>query len=252
MSRVLVVGDSHVVALAEGAACGITYPEGIESVEFAKLFPSPATLEPFFEERAGRIRLLDTEGAETLRGLTGSGDFSAEDRGIVFCLSLGFTTTVLMSLPTWCSHRPWAMAASGPSQLISSAVARAIALEHNRHAVEFYRAMARLGLTCIAISSPPPLIGGDWFRDTADEEVLVEVDRLAREVVQDELFALGVPVVGPPPESYVGNAGAGLRDPAFKGAGNKGFVHANAAYGRLMLKRVLTAAAAAGARQTSL
>ncbi len=239
MTRTLIIGDSHVVALAQGYASSTRPADAQNGIQFGKLFPSPACLEPFFEASGGRVELLDQEARGVLGDLTGRPCFSAADRDLKFCISLGFTTTVLMSLDTWITHAPWRFNGGGQVQLMSDAVFRALTLHHFRHVLAFYQALRSLDLQCLAVAAPPPLIGGEWFSKGVDEQVLLLVDVMARQVVAAELRKLGVPCVSPPPESYVGQGPSGLRRPQFKGDGAKGFVHANAEYGRLMMDRVL-------------
>jgi hypothetical protein len=242
--KLFILGDSHTVALGLGLQrlIGTDALDASDDVRALKVLSSPLLLDPFFELRDGGVRFLDEAAGAALAELTGRDSLSAGDADAVFAFSLGFTAQLLLAQPDWRSFAPWSAGRADGRQLLSSGVVRAIALKHFRHVVDFYRSVRALGLRCLAVASPPLIPGDRWFPPEVDPELLLEIDLLMRSAMIDALARLGVPTVLPPARVHEGGDRRRWRDPrygSFKGAHDG---HADAEFGRLMVRRILQAA----------
>lgn len=239
--KLAIVGDSHVVALGEGLRAMRAAGEvSAENVLVSKLYSGPTSLKPFFTFEDRTICFTDRVLGLRLAQVTGRDTLSEADRGTVFAVSMGLMTTIFTRLSDWDRFVPWQFADSEKSA-VSTGTIEAIARDHNRYAVEFYRALLSLGLSCIAIAAPPPRID-EAARARMAPQLLVEIDAIARRVVAHELGALGVSIVRPSPAVYAEGENSGLLRPELARYQGDDTHHANQQYGRLMLPRVLDAA----------
>ena len=248
MSELIIIGDSHTIALGQGhqavRAAGLPTPE----VKAAKLFSCPVSLEPFHLANETQVRLTHDGAAKELTRLIGRDHFLASDRERIFALSLGFTNQVLLSKDDWNSFAHWSDAEARGKMRLSDGVIREIVVDHFKHVLRFTADMRALGLRCVAIASPPLLPEDHWVAKDMSPVSCLAVDALARKVMTEEFLKIGVPSVAPPPQSYRDASGAGYRDPIYKGPGVSGG-HGTEAYGRLMFERVLDATTALAGAQ---
>ena len=242
--KIAVLGDSHTVALRLGLAELQADPAVDLAVEIhaRRVLPSPDLIKPFFAELNGEVSFLDPAASEATRKVIGSPGFGPDHGDWIFAFSLGFMTTFLLNLDDWLEFAPWC-SARRDRQLISDGVLRAIARRHNRYVLDFYRAIRGLGLRCVAIQAPPPMEGDRWFNHGADEPTILHLDAVFREAIEDELRALGVPTVPIPVAAFDDR---GFRRSEFWSHKVKrdDRVHANAAFGRLMIPEIVKSAMA--------
>jgi hypothetical protein len=244
MRRLIVLGDSHVVALAQGYEA--LEPRGVGfdgEVLFLKLFDGPDNLFPFFRADDDRIGFLDERVAAEVSAALGHPELRADDPHTVYALSMGVMTTLMVRLPDWKHAAPAAAAAFLEKkrlkrQLVSEAVVQAIALDQQKHVLAFVEAAGALGLKCLIVAAPPLRADERATGRNRDIRVLLEVDRISRAVLTDAFTRLGAPVVQPPYEALLD----GLLRPDLRRIAPRDTHHGNGAYGALMLPRVIEAA----------
>ncbi len=243
--RLVILGDSHVTALGEGLVelkreGRISLPG---EVHVLKVFNGPDTLERFFEATEGGVGFTDPRVGDALQGAISARVLVARESDDVYALSMGLMTTLFVRLLDWRRYVPAAFAPpTGKAMVVSEAVVRAIALSHNQHVLDFFAAVKLAGLRVVAISAPPLRLDAPVIADGGRPEVIQTLDRLARAAVANELARLEVPVVDPPDEAYGDGPGGAFLRPEFHRVAVKDHHHGNAAYGRLMVAKVLAQA----------
>jgi hypothetical protein len=237
--RLLVVGDSHVVALSDAFDAD---PEGYRrqfggEVAPARLLTFPVLLEPFFRQEGDGLHLTNRRAGTLLLACSGQAAFRPLF-GTVYALSMAFTTTILMRLSFWRQFLPWAHCTEA-AQPISDAVLRNIAEAHFRHILDFAAAARELGIALLMVEAPPLRRGELAMHSHFPEAAFLAVDRVARDLIRQRLAALGIPVVAVP-EAVRDPAGFLL--PEFCRFAPRDHHHGNAAFGACMLSAVIAAA----------
>jgi hypothetical protein len=241
--KICIVGDSHCRALALALAAPRDEGAWSEDVEITagRILASPKTLLPFFEVAPdGGVGFLSPDAVEAFEAVTGKSRIAAGDETI-YAFSLGYTTTVRLGSSEWADYAPWFE--SDGRQRLSDGVLRDIFLADQVETLGFYRAVRALGLRCLAVESPPPLVGDRWFSPHLSPAAILHIDALGRAAIDAALAAIGVPVVRNPPGTRLAD---GFRDPQYPSykAKRGDRVHADASFGRLMIPRIVTAARA--------
>ena len=257
--RLVVLGDSHVAALAQGhQKLGGKPPSAFaDGITFLKLFDGPDSIRPFFRAHEDHIAFIDEKAAALVREGLGRPTLAGPDPDTVFAFCLGVMTTLIVRLPDWrrphppadpdsfLPHAPAGAAAYTRDKgrlrrLVSEGVVRAITLHHHRHALAFAAEARRLGLKHLIVSSPP--LRHDeraMVKFEASPLVIAEVDRIARAAMVEAFTQNGTPVALPPDEVYQdGDRSRFLRADLRRIAGNDSH-HGSPLFGALMLKQVL-------------
>ena len=242
--KLVILGDSHTVTLGLGLQLLIEDAalDAADDVRAMKVLSSPLVLDPFFDASGGEVRFLDEDARAALCDLIGHDRFTTGDADTVFAFSLGFAVQILLTWPDWRKFTSWIDDDAG-RQLVSNSVIRAMALDHFRHVLEFYREVRALGLPCLAVSAPPLMQGDRWFPADVRPEVLLHFDLMMRSAVSGALARIGVPTVDTPESVHFNADRQSWRRREFGSyKGEADSVHANAEFGRLMVSRIIAAA----------
>lgn len=242
-----VLGDSHTVALGQGYRPEMAAEAGLAKITIAKLFSSPKTEKQFFTVDADGIGFLD-EADAALQDATGATRLSrAPDAAFAFMV--GFTTTKLIRRDTWRTHAPWRLSHVPTDHYLSDAALDQIVRDYNRHVIDFYAAVAALGLKAAAIIAPPPRPDDLAISEVGiAPDIVLAVDAAARRCVAGELQKLSIPMIAPPDEVYDGAPGASFLKLKYGKPQGRDLHHANKDYGRLMIGHVIAQSAALFAR----
>lgn len=235
-----VMGDSHVAALAVGWRDLATHAVKTDlSLSIGYLGSGVYLSSPFFFLGNDEIRWTCEEYAKGFLNLAGRERMTREP-GIIYGLCLGFHTGEIVRLPSWRDFRPWRT--SAPTLVpVSDAIVREAVKEYSRYVIEFYDVMLQLEIPFFVIQAPP-FRKQHWCiaLEGTRPDVAIEIDRLFRETMANELAARGIVNV-PPPRITMDEQGFLL--PEYEIGGDDPH-HANGEYGKLMILQVLKAAAA--------
>lgn len=234
--KLLLTGDSHVVALGRALADG---PATAAPVAACKLFSFPKTLESFFQVVDGQVRLTDAEAVKALRAATGMSHFADRDSKMSYGLSMAYTTSIILWSEQWRTHRPW-RTCGAHHQPVSNGAIEQITLHHYRHVFAFFEALIEHRVDFFAIEAPPVRRDDKAIGKTISADAILELDRLVRGFVGVRLRALGVHTIAAPAEAIdPGSNGHGFLKPAFEERTPGDHHHANRAYGELQLAEIL-------------
>ncbi len=231
MPRLIVLGDSHVVALAEG----------FDEVIFLKLFDGPDNLVPFFRAQEDRIEFLDERvTAQVMAALGRPGVFGGE-ADTVHAFSMGVMTSLLVRLPDWKLAIPASAVdlfetKAMKRQLVSEQVIKAIALDQQQQVIAFAAAARAIGLRSLIVAAPPVRDDERAIGRGRHPGVVLELDRISRKGLVETFEQQGTPVVLPP-ETCQDGTGFLRRD--LCRIAPRDTHHGNAAYGAIMIKPVI-------------
>ncbi len=243
MPRLIVLGDSHVVALAEGyEALAGEATEGFGEVLFLKLFDGPENMVPFFQAREDRIEFLDGRVTGEVMAALGRPALLGGEADTVYAFSMGVMTTLLVRLPDWKFAAPSGAAAFIENKrirrrLMSEQVVKAIAVDQQQQVIAFAAAARAIGLRSLIIAAPPVRDDERAMERGRHPAVVLEVDRLSRDILIETFEQQGTPVVLPPPEACQEGTRFLRRD--LCRIAPRDTHHGNSAYGAMMIKRVI-------------
>lgn len=241
--KIALFGDSHIVALGNALA-DLPAPErqfNGTQVKVSKSFSFPDALRPFFQVKDESIAFVSGTTREEMRRTFGSAAIDGSFRDTVLAISMPFTTIRVVRHKTWRTQAPISLGANPRLHGVSSAVLYEATVSHYRHILSFFKALKDAGHTVIAVSGPPPRLD-DPRVARYKPDIVLAADSAVRGIMVSELEKIGVPVVLPPEESYVGpNRTGGLREEYYN---RRDRHHANVQYGKLMLLKVIAEASA--------
>lgn len=239
MKQVLILGDSHVVALGHALERnpGSQDLPALGRASVRKLFSFPTTLRAFHRRRDNDVMLTDAGAARELAEVIGAQSISGDD-GRIFVFSIPYTTTILLRNPVWRRFSPWAVC-ERPRQPLSVAVIEQIVLYHFRYSIQFLTDLSEAGVRCFALHAPPPRRDDPKFGRSIEARVGAVLHATAVQVVQRALQARGVESI----DLMSGLAASilsndGFLPPEFHAADANDFHHANARFGQEMLSAI--------------
>jgi hypothetical protein len=239
-----IIGNSHAAALRDGLV--LLEPEEQRSFE---VLGSRGSFEKtvFFKPCSGGVAIVDVDLARRVKKLTGDTVIKpGTEWG--FCFGHpGF----LLNTRSWEKYRTsdCAVLAEDMKQPVSRGLLQAFVESIFLHVLDFFDCAMRSNISFTVILPPPPIRHGPAISNfSVPLEQVVSIDRMGRQVLTEKGGALGAPVVQAPPESFDADGFLNAQFCAGKRPdGRNDPHHANAAYGKLMLRRI--AAVHAGPRQ---
>jgi len=237
--RLRIIGNSHVRALsAARQQLGDELRTRFDDVEV--LFVAPARFErvPFSHVEGARVRL---RLRELTAGIEGPADLTSLGADDVWGVCMGLHNVTLVREPFWDTHEP-ARLASTEAAPVSAALMREIILATQRHVFDFLTNLKRAGIPGFVVASPP-LHRDHPAVSLRRPEVMLEVDRLAREEMRRFADEHDIGFVDHPPETVADDGF--LREEWYapdRPNGRPDTSHGNAAYGALMLRRAVALA----------
>jgi len=229
VTEVFLAGNSHIVALRTAAhrRGGFkTFPLGHGRYETTS-----------FSRRAGEgVRLTAPDYQANLHRFTGLDSITAE-RGRWGFLLINHTARIYQH-PCWRRFEPAALAHDDSSP-VSDAVVHAMVVEDHAGVRAFFEQLRGSGVDFFAISGPPPRRDHYAIDEGTRPEVVLHLDRFARQVWRSWLAAEGIDVIDPPTES-IDDEGFLLPELAREhlGNGERDPHHANEQYGDLMISKI--------------
>ncbi|RZJ97546.1 MAG: hypothetical protein EON88_02685 [Brevundimonas sp.] len=244
--KVVIIGDSHTLAYAEAYTSEpAAYPSPTTGgLGIAKLFPFNTSLRPFYVPEEGGVAFTHEGARETMTQLIGRTYILPNDPH-VYLLSLG-GTTVFLRAPIWKKFRPWRVSKKD-TQPISDATMKQVSLDYFKHVIEFFAVLKAMGVKVAAVEAPQ-VRRDDPALAYIGEEGVLEITRLCRATLFEALGDLDVPVIRAPKEASEDDSQAldqgFLRRELWKRDRARDHHHANEAYGRIQLPRLLEQAGA--------
>lgn len=242
--KLFIIGDSHTIAIGHGFQARIAenprFYRGALGIR--NLFPGWASSQKFHEHLPGRVVPAQGRMRAGLAAMTGQSYFSKKDQAHLF----GFCTGLyLRVLRVQLMHKRTIPAAvrlkTEPADvtLMSEAVFEKIVTSYNAPVLAFFKDLKKLRIPFFVIA-PPPGRDDDIHRSPElGEDVHLQIDELCKQVMRKELSKIGVRYVEPPPQC-ISQTGGLL--PEYWDRSEGDFVHANAAYGKLMAECIIKSA----------
>ena len=240
----VVVGDSHAIALregldelrAKGADLGRHEPIVAGQLDHGYTF----LVEKFYRARGDAIELASKRAHDSFTKLVSPTEphiLRDDPRRFVFCF--GFHPSGSMLPKHWTTHTP-SEAHISSKQYVSRAALAAFVRHYTRHVLAFFELLQQYGVdfSVASCSRLPPAFLSAFRTDTvAEQEILTYHDRF-REAFAAELDARGIRYHLPPPETY-DERGMMLQHLASDRKADD--YHANARYGAIMMREILRA-----------
>lgn len=231
---IYLIGDSHVrnlgVAYAKAPSNFVTPKDGLV---IGKVLKHPTALKPFFAQSSAEVCFQEEALGETLRNIIGASTFRTGDPNY-YLICMPYVTTVWLRLNQWRTFEPWRTCKNYKKQPLSDLVIREMVLTHFRYLIDFILALQDLKLNIAVLEAPPPR-SDDRAGGYLSGETILELDRLARDTIDEALQ--DVPVIRPPAESY---DELGFLRQCYRQLTDRH--HANDEYGAVMLSEVLNRA----------
>ncbi|MGV8988265.1 MAG: hypothetical protein ACOH2H_18495 [Cypionkella sp.] len=232
---VYVGGNSHCGALK----LGMPLVKGADEALTVNAFGgNTLEAEPFSEIRDGRVEFTSRPYAKTLQSFTGKGYFDSDD---IWGICQGTHYNRFLKNPLWRGPAAPSAIATPKQRPISDGVLDAIIEADQAHVRTFIGQLKKTGVPVFAVSCAPVRRDGSAAGLGVPPEVILAISSRARDQFLAWLEAHDIAFVGPPPETMDADGfllpeycqgmieKLGLPDP----------VHANAAYGALMVQRIM-------------
>lgn len=233
--KAIVTGDSHCTAIRRGIAELAQAGElpDAPAIEVRPLGSARRMASPFFRETAAGIAIVDTPDAKRGRKIVTLDAIPAPDGApdTRYCLCAPFHTARLWRDAHWRLHAPARLAVDEAP--VSDSLIRRAAWSDQQHTFAFIDALLRRGVRLLVIESPRPFRAHRVLLKIRPE-VAIHVDGIYRAMVREELERRAVPIMDLPPECYDAD---GFMLPEYASEADQH--HANAAYGRLAVLRLL-------------
>lgn len=237
--RLRVVGNSHVGALKRGLKRALAdQPSRFEEIDVFPIVRAKLELQAFSRLRAGAVELTDTSASDHLADRIGVHRID----GDVWGVCMGLHNISLLRDAFWDHHAPTTVALDDEAPVSGGLVAE-IVHAGQEHVQAFLLQLQEAGVPVLVISSPPlrrdhPAVA------TRRAEVMLEVDRLAREHLAEFADRHQLPFVGPPEQSLDENGflREEFHSSIVRANDTPDLAHANQEYGRLMMRRVIQTA----------
>ncbi|RYG75906.1 MAG: hypothetical protein EON59_17700 [Alphaproteobacteria bacterium] len=148
MSKAVVMGDSHSLALADAPG------REFDGLDCFPWFSLPAMGEDFFTRDGKSLRFARRFYTPRFQAIFGKRRFKGPWNDLRIGLVMGFATSRVIRDPSWMSYRPWSSPSRGTHKISSEAI-KAIGVAQNRPIVDCFSAMRAIGAPIFAVSAPP-------------------------------------------------------------------------------------------------
>ncbi|PWE27440.1 hypothetical protein C4N9_17455 [Pararhodobacter marinus] len=232
---IFVAGNSHTVALAKGAQ---SVGASAAALQFFGFGSGAIEVTPFSRREGNRVVMRDRDYAQNLRRATGDDGIDASH---VWAIVMGTHNYRIVRGHFWGEAAPSALAGTQLRPL-SDAVIDQIISDDQAQIRAFLENLLLIGARFLVVSCPPLRRDTPNIRAGMPTASLLDVDRRARASLLDWLDARDIPFVAPP-EGVTDADGFLLPDFAqtHTPSGTPDPHHANAAYGALMLEKLVAA-----------
>jgi hypothetical protein len=236
--KFLITGDSHTAALSKAWYGGLQESTRTDlEVSVGALGNGWHLQFPFFSVDSKGIRFTG-EGYDAGFRSSGRTHMVAES-GILYGLSMGLHTGVVVGNATWKTHAPWRVAKGTMLHPVSDDVIFASARNYSRYVLNLFDEMISLKIPFLVIEAPPIRQETHCAEPQAlPEEVVIEVDRLFRKAIVKDLEHRNIGVVRYPKKSV--DADGFLRREYAIGGNDPH--HTNGTYGALVMRDAIEAA----------
>lgn len=232
-------GASHIGALRRAQQERIAKgrgPAAIRNMKIASLGASRVSKAPFHRVTQGRVGFLD---AGYQRNFDTSGIGGAIVPGDRVGVQMGDANGILLDHGSyWASHAPAALCQKGTISVPQTTL-EAICDAESAPVRAFMKDLQDLGFRLYWVPYPPIKEDHPMFAAGVRPEVITVLDTLFLMRMTAAMTAMGIPVV---PRPAAGTTAQGLLPQAFSqtetGTGTIDWVHANPAYGDLMLDEI--------------
>tara|TARA_R100000935_G_scaffold36216_2_gene57175 strand:+ start:367 stop:1179 length:813 start_codon:yes stop_codon:yes gene_type:complete len=232
-------GASHIAALRRAQEERIAKgrgPAAIRNMKIASLGASRVSKAQFHRVTQGRVGFLD---AGYQRNFDTSGIGGAIAPGDRVGVQMGDANGILLDHGGyWADHAPAALCQKGTISVPQTTL-KAICDAESAPVRAFMKDLQDLGFRLYWVPHPPIKEDHPMFAAGVRPEVITALDTLFLKRITTAMTAMGIPVV---PRPAAGTTAQGLLPRAFSqretGTGTVDWVHANPAYGDLMLDEI--------------
>lgn len=239
--NIVIVGDSHVVALQEAwssiADRETLFPNFSGRLSIGMLAFGAQFLKPFHTLDGDVLKFTNPQMAEQFTKLTGDSEAAirrGDERSFAF--SLGFHGVALFNYKMW---ERFTVSPSMPQkQYVSRAALREMILSLNAQILNFYQDLQSLGVRFTAISAPPlpkTYLDGK-FHPHYEAQEIADLRRSYVDLFAGIMTEKGLAFI-PPPDGVMKD---GYLLDHLSAQRQIGDFHANAQYGALLLPKILS------------
>ncbi|GGE25635.1 hypothetical protein SAMN05421774_11057 [Gemmobacter megaterium] len=234
MRSVLLTGDSHLGALRRGADL-LEQEVDASRIVFWPLGAGGSARAPVhrFDPEAQTVTTIVPEWRN--RSFSAGEIAGAAGKDALLVVSLPLHPTRLLRNHSWHAHAPWRFAQEAQIALSDRMIAAMIDAD-SRYALQLTRDLARVCPDCAVLEAPRPFSNARYLR-RMPVEIALHLDTLYRAQVRAALEQAGIAVIAQPDSSVLPDGTTNL---AFDNENPEDDHHANARYGALVLRQILT------------
>lgn len=235
MTRILLIGDSHLGAVKRGYNLE---PDRYPGISFSGLGKGGVARNRFFEvdDTGDSVRITAESWNKLEFSRSGMGDTPLPD---LLVISLPMNTSRILRDFSWDTHVPWLLKRHESEVAISDAFADCLIDQDSCHATDYAIALSSLGIS-VAVLEAPRFFEDAIFLKRCRLDVIQHVDTLYRERVGQRLAPHDIGIISQPPQTI---SDLGTTKMAFNNENPRDVHHANAAYGQLALDQIQSFAA---------
>jgi hypothetical protein len=232
MTRVLLIGDSHLGAIKRGQRLE---PSRSTWLSFENLGKGRVAKTRFFEvyEAAGCVRITADEWNKLEFFGAGRTERPVPDLLVV---SLPLNTSRILREFSWDTHVPWRLKLKDGEIALSDAFVDGLIDQDSRNAVDFVFALSDIGLS-VAVLEAPRFFEDAGFLKTCRLDVIGYIDKAYRQRVGQTLESKGISVIPQAPHT-ISDLGSTKMD--FDNERPEDAHHGNATYGTIAIEQIQT------------
>lgn len=228
---IYLTGESHIGCLMKAAA---DRPK-MDTIKFGAMGPGGKLSKDIFIPHPDRVAFGNPAVRHNMKALTGTQAIMAGDAHL-FGFSLGFHAFRVCQHRTWRTCAPAILAQTSGKQPLSDAVIDSLILEDNKYQRAFYDALKAIGVPCLVIESPPLQRNLPVMEKGAAPETIQYIFNRYRALTMAFMEDLGIDVIPFPEEA---RADDGFLRTELETEREGDVRHANAAYGAMMLDKIM-------------
>lgn len=228
--KILITGDSHLAALDRALSAEQDLTLG-HQISIRPLGNAEAMHSLYFKDGNNCIEITLDRFKSRIDQLPPIGE--SPD---VVAVSMPFhTLRFLRKKKMWSDYAP---ASLGKTEChsITNATFKKMVLEQQKYNLEMIQLLQKY-VPKVVVLEGPRIFAHHTIFENNDEEVLLEVDRLYRKIMRDELDKLNVSVIDCPVETY--SANTGLMNEQYRTHREADYHHASTEFGALTLKSLV-------------
>ena len=242
-------GDSHIDCIRfaiEEERTSLQFESNGRPIDIkaSRILSFPQTQKEFFRTRSDDLigshasHFIEKTIDGAFLGLTGHRWFLS-DPNVFYCISMPYTTSLIVWSETWLRFRPWFAEGAG-DQVVSSEVFRRIVEHHFRNIFALLQSLKESGVGFLVLESPPLREDDRGIQlGRTTPSLALRIDGFVRDCLDQALHRIGVDVVTCPENAYYAAPRGSFMRGDLRRIKPDDFHHGNSDYGAMMLEKTL-------------